>query len=105
MREYEKVREVIDDAIGSCIEYDAIYDNILSIDICTAIRMILSIPEIVILADDQNLPDNPYMPNFEPDAEMVAIRNAAYNNAQNDILRANFRRVIRKEVPHMGGES
>src|SRR3990167_3098641 len=50
---------------------------------------------VAILADDQSLPINPITASTAP--EVIPDRWVTYRSAQKDMLKANFRRVIKDE--------
>jgi len=52
---------------------------------------------LAVIAKDQSTPENPYAPDFEPDIQTVAIRSAAYNNAQQDMLKDNWLKIEKRE--------
>lgn len=93
--EYQRVREEMERALvrgfpdGTAGLYRARFREKQVLD------QILSIKGLRIEANDQTLPHNPYKaPYLEPEAEKQKIADLTYSKGRDDMLKANFRKVI-----------
>ena len=91
--EYERVKKQVAYTVGVKLSHRCGTELCTQFDFCEQCLafQILSIKGIRIEADDQSLPDNPYLPSLD---ETQGIWSDIVVATQQDMLKAKFRKVI-----------